>query len=484
MEPLALEDTLTLKQSAAWKDWEKELPFIHPTELKSASYNLLEFPNLNMKIIVWNVRGANRDEFIPQAMDIIATHKPSNFIVLEAKSNGIRAKNVSKLLGFDGLQFIDPNDTRGGIWILYKPTVKLILYDDDRKNYFHALFKFNPNNKEVLLTGVHAPLTRAVDRHRFWRQIRENLPPDDTPWMMVEDLNEVMSQADKMGGRGFRQSQCKDMRMLVDAACLVDLGYNGNPYTWHNAREGAANIRERLDRALANPSWLNTFPNTMVTHLPRTFSDHNPLLITLFNLHIAGNYPFRCKMAWLDHDEFKDYFVNNWNDGNRDFLAGRANFLNSIKNWNENIFGNIIKHKKRLIAIINGIQLSLSKHFSNFLFQLGKDIIRDLNCIYHAEKIIWAQKAGLDWRKYGDCNTKYFHYFAKFKKSRGRILCLQDNNNNLVDDQFALKELARNYFINIFTSTASLDQKLMKSFSYPKTIDETSLNSIIASPST
>uniref|UniRef100_A0A803LFT2 RNase H type-1 domain-containing protein n=1 Tax=Chenopodium quinoa TaxID=63459 RepID=A0A803LFT2_CHEQI len=92
--------------------------------------------------------------------------------------------------------------------------------------------------------------------------MRDDLPPDDTPWLVLGDLNEVMFPNEKMGGCSFCQSQANDLRMLVDAACLVDLGFNGNPYTWHNAREGCANIRERLDRALANPIWLNTFLNT------------------------------------------------------------------------------------------------------------------------------------------------------------------------------------------------------------------------------
>ncbi|XP_021770376.1 uncharacterized protein LOC110734517 isoform X2 [Chenopodium quinoa] len=104
--------------------------------------------------------------------------------------------------------------------------------------------------------------------------MRDDLPPDDTPWLVLGDLNEVMFPNEKMGGCSFCQSQANDLRMLVDAACLVDLGFNGNPYTWHNAREGCANIRERLDRALANPIWLNTFLNTQhaeLGHLPKGY---------------------------------------------------------------------------------------------------------------------------------------------------------------------------------------------------------------------
>ncbi|XP_021754711.1 uncharacterized protein LOC110720019 [Chenopodium quinoa] len=171
---------------------------------------------------------------------------------------GFSALQVSKLLGFDGLRFI------GGIWLMYNYGVELILYNSKTINYFHALFKFKPNNTKVLITGIHAP-SNPANRHKLWNDLKNSLLPDDTPWMLLGDLNEVTSPSEKMGGRNFRMSQCRDLNMLANVACLVDLGFNDNPFTWHNAREGAAIIRERLDRAMTNPSWHNTFPNTQAS---------------------------------------------------------------------------------------------------------------------------------------------------------------------------------------------------------------------------
>ncbi|XP_021765748.1 uncharacterized protein LOC110730268 isoform X1 [Chenopodium quinoa] len=265
LSPLSMIDIFPTPQAQQWEDRKMALPPIPPTELKEEYLSPPSFPNLNMKVVLWNVRGATRNDFIPHAWDIIATHKPSIFIILEAKSNGVRALEVSRMLGFDGLRFIEPNGSRGGIWLMFNAGVELILYNPKSINFFHALFKFKPHNTEVLLTGIHAP-SNPSERHRMWNNLKNDLPPDDTPWLVLGDLNEVTSPTEKMGGRNFRMSQCQDLNMLADAACLVDLGFNGNPYTWHNAREGAAIIRERLDRAMANPSWLNNFPNTQVSN--------------------------------------------------------------------------------------------------------------------------------------------------------------------------------------------------------------------------
>lgn len=150
-----------------------------------------------MKIVLWNVCGATRNEFIPHAWEVIAAHKLSIFIILETKSDGCRATQVSKLLGFDAFEFVKPNGLRGEIWLMYKNSVELIQYQEGiTRNFFHALFKFTPDSKEVLLTVVHAPSSRS-ERHKLWNDLKSSLPPNDTPWLFLGDLNEVTSPSEK-----------------------------------------------------------------------------------------------------------------------------------------------------------------------------------------------------------------------------------------------------------------------------------------------
>ncbi|XP_021861101.2 uncharacterized protein [Spinacia oleracea] len=215
-----------------------------------------------MKLVVWNVRGASKNDFIPYSWDIISNHKPSIFIILESKNDEDRAQSVAKFLGFDKVIVVPAEGRRGGVWMFYNPNiVSLITHHEKTPSYFHALFKLNPNQPEVLIAGIYAPST-STKRHELWHELQASLPPPSTPWLVLGDLNEVTNQAEKSGGRAFRSSQCSQLHLLADAASLVDLGYNGNPFTWSNAREGLELIRERLDKALSNPSWLNTYPNT------------------------------------------------------------------------------------------------------------------------------------------------------------------------------------------------------------------------------
>ncbi|XP_021753742.1 uncharacterized protein LOC110719145 [Chenopodium quinoa] len=208
-----------------------------------------------MKFILWNVRGACRDEFIPHARHLVNIHKSTVFVFLETKSDDLRARQIMLQLGFHDFKAIEANDKRGGIWLLWKSTVDIADYKEDF-SFFHVLFHFKNTNNEALITGMHAPST-PKERHEMWREMQSDLPPPGTPWLLFGDLNEVTSQNEKSGGRIFRHAQCKDMNNFTNAAGLFDLGYNGNPFTWSNAREGATLIKQRLDRALGQHGWIN-----------------------------------------------------------------------------------------------------------------------------------------------------------------------------------------------------------------------------------
>ncbi|XP_056690122.1 uncharacterized protein [Spinacia oleracea] len=275
-----------------------------------------------MKICLWNVRGACRKDFFPAVWSIIEEQHPHVFVLFETQSDDYRAKEVMFQLKFNDYRVIPPNDKRGGIWLLWKYEVYLVLFTAET-SHFHVLFHFKNIQQEVLVTGMHAPSVPGM-RHQLWR------------------------------------NQSRDFTNFVDAAGLIDLGFSGCPFTWTNARDGIEMIKERLDRALASPKLLDLFPQTK-------------LLLALSPLDVK-----KC-------------------------------------GWNT--------------------------------------LLLDLNDIFRKERLIWAQIAGLNWRKYGDYNTKYFHLLAKIKKSRGKILALKNSNGDWITKLEDLKNLATGFYENLFATT-------------------------------
>lgn len=74
-------------------------------------------------------------------------------------------------------------------------------------------------------------------------------------WLLLGDFTSVISQTKKRGGRSVSSSSSGGLRQFISQCGLVDLGFNGNPFTWNNGRGDCVNIGEKLDRGLANHDW-------------------------------------------------------------------------------------------------------------------------------------------------------------------------------------------------------------------------------------
>lgn len=68
--------------------------------------------------------------------------------------------------------------------------------------------------------------------------------------------------------------------VLTDCG-LMDLGFVGLPFTYDNGRDGNANVKVRLDRAVADSNWQDMFSAATLHHLVSSRSDHCPLLLEI-----------------------------------------------------------------------------------------------------------------------------------------------------------------------------------------------------------
>jgi hypothetical protein len=256
----------------------------------------------------------------------------------------------------------------------------------------------------------------------------------DGQWLLLGDFNAIMSSVDKKRGRSFGSPFHFDFVDFVHSNALVDLGFVGNKSMWSNRRPGRNNIRERLDRGLANQDWVHFYPNSLINHLLATNSDHCPIL-----LFIAGSYrnipkPFRFEAFWTHDQSSHGVVAGAWLaevEGSLAFSLSKKwnNTKVALKHWNTHHFGHIQTQIKILMAKISGIQasphsLSNVARESFFHEALQEQLLR--------EKVLWKQKYRELWLSCTDLNTKFFHASTACRRRYNSISCLSTTDGSRI----------------------------------------------------
>ena len=64
----------------------------------------------------------------------------------------------------------------------------------------------------------------------------------DLPWLVIGDFNEAIWSFEHMSLTPRPEAQMAAFRDVLMNCELIDLGFNGAPYTYDNMRSGSANV--------------------------------------------------------------------------------------------------------------------------------------------------------------------------------------------------------------------------------------------------
>ena len=104
-------------------------------------------------------------------------------------------------------------------------------------------------------------------QNQSWDLLRSLHSQSTIPWCYAGDFNEIIRLEEKQGRVLRPNTQMQAFRDVLDDCGFCDLSYTGAPFTWCNNRFSGPTVWERLDRAIASPSWITRFPHASIHHL-------------------------------------------------------------------------------------------------------------------------------------------------------------------------------------------------------------------------
>lgn len=219
----------------------------------------------------------------------------------------------------------------------------------------------------------------------------------------------------------------------------------------------------RLDRFLVSNSWLNSWVDLSQWGLPRSVSDHCPVVLRK-RVCNWGPKPFRLLDCWRGLPGYREFVTSTWMEA---AVNGRKAYVLKEK----------LKQIKNQLRVLNKDHCGdISHNIDNVrkeLDQLDKkqedvgleehDIARRRTCLVNFNRLsrmhcnLLRQKSRFKWLREGDSNSKFFHSCLAKKRIRDEILCL-DFGGELVDGVQELKGKVKYHFQSLFAKSADWDR--------------------------
>lgn len=426
-----------------------------------------------MKILSWNCRGLSRPSAIRSLRVLIRNFNPDVIFLSETKSPPSQASSILNRLGFYLLSQFAPSGSSGGLLLAWRTGVDLDCFVLN-KNYISAWCYSDPPNQPWLLSCIYGPPSRS-DKPAFWDSFTSAGESFVNPWLCIGDLNHVLDQSEKYGGRPVASSSNCPFRQFIDHFGFIDLGFSGNPFTWSNNRQDLGTIKERLDRGLATHSWVHLFPEFSLLHIPATSSDHNPIFLDTSGSSLSSPRPFKFEEFWTKDPSCQEVIDAAWQivvSGNPAFclIKKLKHTKLALKRWNSLVFGNIQNKIKSSMHQIDMVQQATADPNSQ---ALEKKLKSDLENLLIQEETLWRNKSRETWLTCKDLNTKFFHTSTLIRRRSNAVDFLKTNSGNWTSDRLEIGSNFVSHFSNLFSSSNSpIEDEMLDLFSPTITDDE------------
>lgn len=155
--------------------------------------------------------------------------------------------------------------------------------------------------------------TDVATRGRQWDFLNQSEGAWGDKWLLGGDCNDMLSLADKHGGRRRTEGSFSQFRNFVHDMQMVEIMFKGRRWTWANNRQGEGFIEERIDWFFGSAGWILEAENAVVHHLLSYTSDHSMLMLDTHPHQTKLKSRFIYDSRWSKLNGCTEVIQDNWN---------------------------------------------------------------------------------------------------------------------------------------------------------------------------
>ncbi|XP_071926048.1 uncharacterized protein [Coffea arabica] len=332
-----------------------------------------------MRVLVWNCQGVGSPLTVPHLREMYNLLSPSLIFLSETKNRKYVLDKIARGLRFDNSAVVDAMHKAGSMAILWKEET-LILEVNQTGFTIEVRIKDDDYHCDWWFIGIYASCDDQI-RKEQWRVLRD--------------------RRRKWGGNLREERSFKDFKDFIDHNNLIDLGFEGQPWTWSNHWEDEGEIRQSI-------LCLDTEPDKE-----------------------KRKKKFYFDKKWLQKKGVQQVVEQAWQidkPGSRMFKVTKKirNCRIELLKWRNTFQAN---SKTKIVEIGKALE-EVRVSDSNNKKEQTAELKNQLKEAYKEEEKFWSQKARIEWLREGDKNTKYFQAFVRGRRTKNRIRNLQRDDGS------------------------------------------------------
>jgi exonuclease III len=233
----------------------------------------------------------------------------------------------------------------GGLLSIWSKSSSSTIFNFSGEGFVGVCLEWGVHKTVCFVVNVYSKCD-LVGKRRLWANLYMSRRGFGVgAWCVIGDFNAVLHREERRGVNDLifpsPSMELVEFGGFINNMDLVDIPVLGRKFSWFHPN---GRSMSRIDRALLSEDRILTWGQPSLWILPRTVSDHCPLVMRYSNVD-WGPRPFRFNNHWLAHGSFRSTVEEFW----RSYVSsGWMGFILKeklkglkimLKEWNKEVYG-------------------------------------------------------------------------------------------------------------------------------------------------